>query len=67
MPTSQLLAVFAARGNPFRFSSRVPGGRSDVIALGDHEYTNAFKQKVHEAVQHLGPVPGEVRTVLYYQ
>lgn len=59
MPRSQLLAVFAARWKPFRFSSRVPGERSDVTALRDQKDTKAFKQqflgKTHGAMQHFGP------------
>jgi len=59
MPRSQLLAVFAARGNPFRFSSRVPGGRSNVTTLRDRTEMNTFKQQlpdeIHGAMQQLGP------------
>lgn len=59
MPRSQLLAVFAALWKPFRFSSRVPGERSDVTVPRDQKDTKAFKQqflgKTHGAMQHFGP------------
>lgn len=37
VPRSQLLADFAARGNPFRFNSRVPGGRIHVRTLRNQD------------------------------
>lgn len=58
MPRSQLLAVFAARGNPFRFNSRVPKERSNVTTLRDQTDMMAFKQQlpdeIHGAMQQLG-------------
>lgn len=58
MPRSQLLAVFAARGNPFRFNSRVPGGRSNVTTLRGQTDVNAFKQQLPDGIHGAMQQPG---------